>query len=97
MSSWRPVVEAGRSPAELIEDEPEFPSDFARLYRTGEVSGELDNTLERMQRMYQEKGSLQLQAVAEWTPRLIYFGVAVFILIQVFSFYAGNFSRLSGI
>ena len=97
VSSWRPVVEAGRSPAELIEDEPEFPSDFARLYRTGEVSGELDNTLERMQRMYQEKGSLQLQAVAEWTPRLIYFGVAVFILIQVFSFYAGNFSRLSGI
>jgi type IV pilus assembly protein PilC len=94
VASWRPIVEAGRAPSELVRENPLFPSTFANLYRTGEVSGELDETLKRMQRFYQEEGSRQLHTVAEWMPRLVYVGVALAIAQQVISFYSGFYSRL---
>jgi len=92
VASWRPIVEAGRAPSELVRETPEFPSTFANLYRTGEVAGELDETLKRMQRFYQEEGSRQLQTVAEWTPRLLYLGVALAIAAQVLAFYGAYYS-----
>jgi type II secretory pathway component PulF len=61
------------------------------------MSGKLDETLKRMQRLYQQDGSRQLQTVAEWTPRLIYFGIALAIAVQVISFYSGYFSGLGGL
>lgn len=92
VASWRPIVEAGRAPSELVRETPEFPSMFANLYRTGEVAGELDGTLKRLQRFYQEEGSRQLQTVAEWTPRLLYLGVALAIAAQVLAFYGAYYS-----
>jgi type II secretory pathway component PulF len=97
VSTWPPVIEAGESPSNLLSKAPEFPATFTKLYRTGEMSGKLDETLERMQRLYQEEGSRQLQTVAEWTPRLIYFGIALAIAVQVISFYSGYFSSLGGL
>jgi type II secretory pathway component PulF len=97
VATWRPVVEGGRAPSELIRETPEFPPTFAKLYRTGEVSGALDETLTRMQRLYQEEGSRQLQIVAEWAPRLVYIGIVLAIAMQVISFYSGFSSRLDGL
>lgn len=97
VSSWRPLIEAGRAPSELLRDADGFPSNFLKLYRTGEVSGELDDTLKRMHRYYQDEGSRQLQTVAEWTPRLIYIGVALAIAMQVISFYSGYYSMFEGL
>ncbi len=97
VSTWRPIVEAGRAPSELIRECPEFPPTFAKLYRTGEVSGALDETLKRMQRLYQEEGSRQLQIAAEWAPRLLYIGIVLAIAAQMFSFYAAFNSRLDGL
>lgn len=97
VSTWRPVVEAGKAPSELVGESPEFPPTFAKLYRTGEVSGALDETLKRMQRLYQEEGSRQLQIAAEWAPRLLYIGIVLTIAAQVISFYSGFNSRLGGL
>jgi len=97
VSTWRPVVEAGRAPSELVRDNPEFPPTFAKLYRTGEVAGELDETLKRMQRLYQEEGARQLHMVAEWAPRLLYIGIVLVIAVQVVSFYSGYYSGLGGL
>jgi type II secretory pathway component PulF len=94
VSTWRPVIEAGGAPSELVRDSAEFPPTFAQLYRTGEVSGELDETLKRMRRLYQEEGSRQLRTVAEWAPRLLYVGIVLAIAAQVISFYSGYFSSL---
>jgi type II secretory pathway component PulF len=97
VSTWRPIIGAGRAPSELVRENPEFPTTFAKLYRTGEVSGELDETLKRMQRLYQEEGSRQLRTVAEWAPRLIYFSIVLWIAAKVISFYAGTYSDLGGL
>lgn len=94
VAPWRPVIEAGRAPSELVRENREFPATFANLYRTGEVSGELDETLKRMRRLYQEEGSRQLHTAAEWLPRLVYVVVALLIAQQVISFYAGFYTRL---
>jgi type II secretory pathway component PulF len=67
-------------------ENPEFPPTFFSLYLAGEVSGELDETLKRMHRLYQEEGSRQLHTVAEWMPRLIDIGVPLMIAVQVIAF-----------
>jgi len=97
VSTWRPIVEGGKAPSELVRDNPEFPPSFANLYRTGEMSGELDETLKRMQRLYQDEGSRQLHTAAQWAPRLLYFGIALAIAAQVISFYSGYYSDLSAL
>jgi type IV pilus assembly protein PilC len=97
VSTWRPVVEAGRAPSELVRENAAFPPTFTKLYGTGEVAGDLDNTLKRMQRLYHEEGSRQLHTVAEWVPRLIYIGIALAIAAQVIAFYSGYFSVLDAL
>ena len=73
--AWRPLLKAGRTPAELVRSSSDFPDLFINQYATGEISGTLDDTLRRMQAYYQEEGSRKLHSVAQWAPRLIYIGV----------------------
>ncbi len=90
---WKPDLLSGMTPAEALSNSREFPELFANLYRTGEVTGSLDDTLRRLHTLYQSEGERQLAAVAEWTPKLIYFGVILFAAWQVIGFYLGYFSR----
>ena len=43
---------------------------------------------------YQEEGSRKLHAVAQWTPRLIYFGVLLGIAYYVVSFWTDYYGNL---
>jgi type II secretory pathway component PulF len=92
--SWRPQLEAGVTPAEVLRQSPEFPELFANLYHTGEVTGSLDDTLRRLHTLYQEEGSRQLRAVAEWTPKLVYFGVVILVAWQVIRFWSNYFGDI---
>jgi type II secretory pathway component PulF len=94
---WTPQVEAGQTPAEVIRQSGAFPDLFANLYATGEMSGQLEETLHRLSQHYREEASRQLQAIARWTPRLVYFGVVLLVAYQVLSFWMGYFSQLNGI
>ncbi len=91
---WKPLVENGVTPAEALQQSPEFPEVFVSLYHTGEVSGSLDDTLRRLQVLHQEEGSRQMRALAEWTPKLIYFGIVLLVAWQVISFWTGYFSSI---
>jgi len=74
--SWRtPLEEGGSTPSELVTNCGHFPSIFANLYHTGEVSGQLDQTLRRLHTMYQEEGVRRMHLVAKWVPQFIYFAV----------------------
>ena len=53
----RPRVEAGQTPAEVVEASGRFPELFAHEYATGEISGQLDDTLHRLHQYYQDDGS----------------------------------------
>jgi len=95
VENWKPQVEAGRTPAEIIRDCRIFPEMFANLYASGEVSGKLDETLRRLYAHYQEEGTRKLYAFAQWMPRLLYLLVAGIIAYKVVSFYLGYFQQIN--
>lgn len=95
VSRWKPDLLSGVTPAEVVRQSREFPETFASLYQTGEVTGSLDDTLRRLHGLYQAEGSRQLQAFAEWTPKLVYFAVALLVAWQVIRFWSGYFDQIN--
>jgi type II secretory pathway component PulF len=91
---WRSSILAGQTPAEMVRVSGAFPDLFAGLYHSGEISGRLDETLRRLYRHYQEEGSRKLHAVAQWTPRLIYFGLLLGIAYHVVSFWTNYYGNI---
>jgi type II secretory pathway component PulF len=92
--AWRPSLEAGETPAEMVQDTKVFPELFASLYNTGELSGQLDDTLRRLYNHYQEEGSRKLREFARWSPRIIYFGLTLMIAYQIVSFWVSYYSGI---
>jgi type II secretory pathway component PulF len=92
--AWRPLVNAGQTPAEVVRASPWFPEMFASQYATGEISGQLDDTLRRLRIYYEEEGSRRLHAVAQWTPRALYLLVVLLIAYQIIHFYLGYFGQI---
>ena len=74
-----------------------FPELFRSLYATGEVSGQLDLTLQRLHRHYEEQAGQKFQNLAAWTPKLLFMAVAIGIGYQVVHFYTGYFDQLNKI
>lgn len=89
--AWRPLVDAGRTPAEVVTSSGKFPELFMHQYATGEISGQLDETLKRLHRYYQDEGSRRLHLVAQWVPRAVYFLVVLLIAYHIVQFYVGYF------
>jgi len=92
--AWRPAVKAGQTPGEVVNDAPIFPQMFANQYKTGEVSGKLDDTLRRLANYYQQEGQRKLHAVAQWSPRAVYLLVALMIGYRVVTFWTGYFQQI---
>jgi type II secretory pathway component PulF len=95
--AWRSSVQGGQTPAEAVRASRVFPDLFTNLYSTGEISGQLDDTLRRLYRHYQEEALRKLHIFAQWAPRLIYLLVMLLIAYQVVSFWAGYYSQISNL
>jgi type II secretory pathway component PulF len=93
--SWHGPLAAGKTHAELVQASSEFPEVFANLYATGELSGQLDQTLGRLHRHYEEEGSRRLQLVAQWFPRLLYMVILLSIAYFILKFWTGYFRNIS--
>ena len=87
--AWRPLVDGGQTPAEAVNASGKFPELFAAQYATGEISGQLDDTLGRLHAYYQEEGSRKLHAFSRWTPRAIYFCIVLMIAYRIIQFLHG--------
>jgi type IV pilus assembly protein PilC len=94
---WRPLVDAGQTPAEVISGCRNFPEMFANQYATGEISGKLDETLRRLHLYYLSEGSRKLQALAQWTPRLVYLGIVFMIAYRIIQFWTGYYKTISDV
>lgn len=92
--AWRSQLEMGETPSEAVEKSGVFPDLFSTMYHTGEISGQLDDTLRRLHGLYQDSSSRKLHAVSEWAPRLIYFLIVISIAIQIVSFWVGHYNQL---
>jgi type IV pilus assembly protein PilC len=97
VAAWKPLVLAGKTPAEVLGNSTQFPEMFANLYASGEVSGKLDDSLQRLHHYYGEEGTRKLHAFAQWTPRLVYFIVLLVIAYKIIQFYTGYFNQLSNV
>jgi len=97
VSGWKPALIAGNTPAEQVKGCSLFPEVFANLYSTGEVSGQLDDTLKRLATYYEEEGTRRLHLLAQWVPRILYFMVAGYVGYRVIHFYMGYFDMLNQI
>jgi type IV pilus assembly protein PilC len=92
---WPPHFANGVTPAEMLRQSPEFPELFANLYQTGEITGSLDDTMRRLHVLHQSEGARQMKALADWVPKLIYFGVILMVAWMVIKFWTGYFSSIS--
>ena len=85
---WKPRLQSGGvTPAEAVNDSRKFPELFMNLYRTGEISGQLEQSLHNLHRYYLEEGQRKLQMLGQWLPRGIYFLIAALVAIKVIGFY----------
>jgi len=97
VAEWKPLITSGKTPAETIRNSRLFPETFANLYASGEISGKLDETLRRLHVYYQEEGTHKLNAFAQWTPRLVYFLIVLFIAYKIINFWTGYFNTISNL
>jgi type II secretory pathway component PulF len=95
--SWRPALQKGTTPSELVNSTRLFPDLFSSQYASGEVSGKLDECLKRLHRYYQEEGIRKMHAFAQWTPRLVYAIVAVMIGIRIVGFWTEYFRHIGDV
>jgi type II secretory pathway component PulF len=94
---WKPQLLAGKTPAEAVAESPEFPELFAHTYKTGEITGKLDESLNRLRALYQEEGTRKLRTLAQWSPKIVYLAVALMIACKVISFYTGYFQGIADV
>ena len=95
--SWKVPMENGSTPSEMVSSAPAFPDVFRNMYHTGEISGTLDDSLKRLRDFYQQEGSRKMRLVAQWTPRLIYFGIVIYVGIRILSFYGDYFKQINDV
>lgn len=88
------AIEGGRTPGELLTHLRGFPDMFVSLYQSGEVSGRLDENLERLRIHYQEEGFRKLRLFAVWLPRMIYFFVLAVAAYFIIWFWVGYYEGI---
>lgn len=97
VAAVKPRLVSGELPSDAIESQGVYPDLFVSSYRTGEVSGQLDDALRRMYRYYQEVATQAMNQMVEWLPRIVYLMVALAIAYQVIGFWSGYFKQLNSI
>jgi type IV pilus assembly protein PilC len=95
VQGWKGPLEKGSTFSELISASDRFPALFANLYHTGEVSGTTDQTLIRLHDLYQTEGLAKMKALAQWTPKLVYFAIILFVAWKIISTFAAGQAELN--
>lgn len=85
-----PEIDRGRPPGPALGQVKGIPAEFSALYQTGERTGQLDVTLERLSQKYEEEAKAGLRSAAFWYPKLLFFLISLLIgaaITQVFGQY----------
>lgn len=94
VARWTPRLQAGEPPGDLLPQTREFPELFSNLYRTGEISGSLDDTLKRLRAYYEDESRRKLKALCMWVPRVIYLVIVVMIALRIVGFWVGYYNGI---
>ncbi len=77
------LVEGDKLAHALYSAPDAFPNDFARGIDAAEESGQLDRELAEWSRYYSEMAGEAMDRVAEWTPKLFYWGVLLLVATMI--------------
>jgi len=92
---FRPELEAGRLPSEMVSASREFPSAFAALYHSGEISGTLDDALRRSHVMFEEEGSRKTKQFVFALAGALVGAVMLMVAWNVIKFWLGYFQQIN--
>lgn len=92
--AWKPHLETGTTPGELVNQTKYFPEMFGNLYNTGELSGQLDETLKRLQAYYEEEGFRMLRLFTRVMNGTIYGGIVLLVAFNVIRFYMNYYGQM---
>ena len=92
--TWKRPMENGVTPSELVSKSSFFPEMYANLYHTGEESGQLDDTLHRLQLYYQEEGFRVLQMFTRILNAVLYGMVVLLVAYNVIRFWVNYYGGI---
>lgn len=74
-----------------------FPDLFTDAYRIGEMSGSMQDTLEHLQRHYEESAERYMEILAVWVPRILYVAGLVYVALSVLRFWQGYWAQFDSL
>ena len=89
-----PQLETGTTPSEMVSQIRYFPEMFTHLYMSGEISGRLDESLQRLHTYFEEEGFRKLKTFSNAMNYLIYFTIAAIVGAYVISFWVKYYQNL---
>ena len=81
----------------LLRASGELPAEMIALWQTGEQSGRLDETFQRLAKLFAERCRNRLADMATWTPRLVYALVAGYLVWKILGLAQGYIGTLNSI
>lgn len=97
VATWKTSLQSGSTPADLVNASRYFPATFANLYQTGEATGKLDETLQRLHVYYQEDSAYKIKMVVRAVCMAVYLGAVLLIAYKIIGFYTGYFNQVSNV
>jgi type II secretory pathway component PulF len=85
----------GRTPSEMVSSHRVFPTTFASLYHTGEISGTLDDALRRSHVYFQEEGSRKMKQFVFGLAGALVGCVMLMVAWNIVRFYLGYFQQIN--
>lgn len=74
-----------------------FPEDLIQFWATGEQSGKMDEMLDRLARLYEERWRNSLDQVIAWLPRIGYGLVMLYVVWQIFTGFSAYINTLNSL
>ena len=74
-----------------------LPESFRSVWEAGEETGKLDEASERLAKTSAETSEFLFEQLAQWLPRIVYFGVMILMVKMIFEGYASIGYGLGGL
>lgn len=95
VGKWRPHIESGaQTPGDMLQATNVFPDVFASIYKTGELSGQLDDALVRLREYFHQESERKMDVFTKALITLVVVGVMLTIGYFIISFYSEHFKGI---
>lgn len=96
INRWRPKIESGAfTPGDLLAQSSVFPGTFTSIYRSGEISGQIDDALIRLRDYYDDESRRKLEVFTKVLVTCVILGVMLTVAYFIVSFYGNLFKGMS--